>query len=458
MEHYDVVVVGASAGGFSAAVAAAESDSRLSVLLIGDEDRLPYKRTKVSKNIAQGFSRDDFALAHNLFTESNAPISYRRQTRAIAVDRDSGTVVLEAVDDGERTAEVGYRRLVLATGSRPRDTWMPKGPGHPQTPPHGIALPGAHFAYTAAQVERLRAAALGAESALVLGLGVLGVEVAEQLALMGIDVELAGRSTGVMTRELDHYASGRLRGLLESKGITVTTQAAPVRVAAAGPSDGPAEQAVTRGSGGGRSALAFSERMGPFVVDFAEGTSRRYDLLVATLGIDRNIELAAEAGLETAVGTRVEPSLATSDPTVFACGDCLEFRDGGMNHLWRHGEQQGKMAGKNVVASLAGNQLTSYPRLPFRLKCSVFDDYYYSINSPSPMEFANGDLAFVVFSPAADERYPARKEDAYLKAFHRSGIVTGIIMAGDSDNQKAYTRAVHERYTVERLADEFLLR
>ena len=60
--------------------------------------------------------------------------------------------------------------------------------------------------------------------------------------------------------------------------------------------------------------------------------------------------------------------------------------------------------------------------------------------------------------PRPDDRFPARRADAYVKAFYRGDEVTGIIMAGDSDNQKAYTRAVHERYSLERLADELILR
>lgn len=389
--HYDIVIIGGGIAGVSAARTIAASGSGVSALLISGEDRPPYKRTKISKNIAAGFAPDAFALEAGDWYETHG-IDLVVGTAAQRIDHGDQRVVLE---DGRW---VGYSKLILATGGA-ATTPLDVPDSHPRI----------HTIRVAADVERLIGALSSSSEVLVVGMGVLGVEVAEQLSTMGKHVVLLGRSSILMPRELNEPAAHRLARLFREAGVELIFES---------------------------TAELVSETT-EFVDVSVAGTRRRFDHLVYCVGMRPAGELAAKSGIETATGVLVDDHLATSAANVYACGDVAEHRDGYRTHLWHAAEFQGEVAAANALG-----ENRRYDRLNFRLKCEVFDHYFFSAGKPA--------------RPDGYEILEYDEGGMYLCLYLLEGALAGVVMVDDKDRAKIYQAAVREGWDRTRIRREFL--
>ena len=321
MENRDLIVLGGGIAGVSALRAALESDSRASVLLLNGEDRTPYKRTKISKYLAEGSSGDRFALIGEEDRNLHASIV---NSRVRSLDTGTRTVTTE---EGR---EIAYGSLVIATGALPR------------------RFPGPVFVFRSVlDGEEIRKRASVSRSAAIIGAGVLGVETAEQLSRMGLRVTLFGSAGRVMDRELDAAASELMARLLTENGVTV---ACGERIMSA------------HGVPGGAALVS------------ASGKEYTFDMAVSCVGTDPDVRVARGAGIETDRGIVVDRFLRTSAEKVFAAGDAVRLPSGSVPHLWHAAELQGGYAGRNAL----GGRI-EYPDPPFRLKCEVYGRYFFSM-------------------------------------------------------------------------------
>mgnify|MGYP000307966637 CR=1 FL=1 len=393
-DAYDVIIIGNGIAGFSAAQAVREQSPEKSVLLIGEEDRLPYKRTRLSKSIAVGFEREAFQLQpQEWYAARGIDLLIGCRVTSFATDRHTVTL-----DDGR---VLSWSRLVLATGASPLRLDVGR-----------VALPQVLVLRSAAEAERLIAALREAGTACVIGMGVLGVEVAAEMLALGKQVTLVGDCAQLMPRHLNRPTAALLRAEFEARGAK----------------------------------LIFEDR----VVDVARGarglgvTLRRHntlaaDLCVCCLGVAPNLELAQAAGLRVKRGVLVNERLQTSQPDVYAAGDVAEHPDGRVTGLWHAAEHQGRVAGINA----AGGEAVEGGR-PFRLKCEVFGRYFFSINKPPDDELSQ----FEVEESAT--------EGAYRCFYFRDGLLHGVVMADEPDRAKQYEQAVRERWEREAVRAAFL--
>ena len=404
-DEFPLVIVGAGAGGVAAAEAARDAGFTGRMLLVTHEDRLPYKRTKISKHIVDRPARDAFALHDAEWYESNGiTLITRRRVSRIDTDRS-------AVQFHDRS-EVRYRAVILAVGAEPIDPLDDAN----------LSVP-LHFPYDFASVEgvaeEVRNLTHSASAARVgiLGGGVVALELLNQFAKMGANATLMTRSGRLMARELDDHAHDLLRRSLEESGIEIYRG---VRL----------NYASIRH---GRVRLSFHD------------TSRDYfDVLVAASGSMPRISLARSSGLNVDSGVLVNPELQTSDERVFACGDCAEHPDGRITHLWRDALRQGSVAGSNAVRLLRGEALETYRYIPFRLKCEVFGHYFYSIGEPEPKSMYH----------AGFEKHVFVDSSRYVAAFTIANELLGLVMVDDREREEAYTAAVVERWTLDRFREE----
>lgn len=309
-----VVVVGHGMVGsrFAADLAAADPSVQLTVL--GQEDHDPYNRVQLSSVVAGKVD------AASLTLEQVDPARARvlRGVAAARIDRDRAVVVDTA---GE---EHPYDRLVLATGSAAR---IPAVPGLSRGPGQGL-IAGVSPLKDLADADRVLAHARPGARAVVLGAGVLGIEVATGLAGRGVDVTLVHHRERLMERQLDPDASDIVRGALERLGIRVAT------------------------SVGAQGVLAPGGRLAGVLL--SDGTSHPADFLVLCTGTVPQVELAREAGLACGTGVLVgEDLVSPTDPRIAAIGDCAE-PPSGASGLVAQGWDQARRLVEAWTADAAG--------------------------------------------------------------------------------------------------------
>ena len=284
MSASPIVIVGAGQAGFEAAAALRETGYDGPLTLIGAEPHAPYERPPLSKQfLAQdaAVGLDTVALrAADFYPKQNIDLLVGATVDRI--DRERHAVQLES---GER---LPYSRLILATGSKPRRLHVP-GADHPDV----VVL------RTLADAEALRARLTAAFLRVaVIGAGFIGLEVAAAARVAGHEVTVVEALDRVIARAVSRPVSQYLAELHGEQGVRILFEQ---RVEAIDPLGG-ASQAVRLG-----------------------GETVPADLIVVGIGVVPETGLAEQAGLDVADGVIVDEYLRTSDPAIYAIGDCARF-------------------------------------------------------------------------------------------------------------------------------------
>ena len=302
LPNREVVVVGNGMVGHRFVELAAAIPG-VAITVLGEEPRAAYDRVHLSNYFA-GTSASDLALPA---APSTATVCVGE--RVTAIDRESKTV---RTDRGRR---IGYDTLVLATGS------------YPFVPPiDGRDRPHCHVYRTIEDLDTIAASGAGAEVGVVVGGGLLGLEAANALTNMALATHVVEFAPGLMGTQLDDGGGTMLRGMIEDLGVAVHTGKNTLRIV-------PGEAARHR-------------------MEFADGDSLETDLVVFSAGIRPRDELASDCGLATGErgGIAVDDSCRTSDPDIFAIGECALY-DGRIFGLVAPGYEMAKVA----ASVLAGN-------------------------------------------------------------------------------------------------------
>ncbi|MGW6006308.1 FAD-dependent oxidoreductase [Oerskovia enterophila] len=322
----------------------------LRVTVLGDEEYDPYNRVLLSEVVA---GRADIG-ALTLPSTGDERAEVHRGAPAIAIDRGSRTVL---TSDGA----FPYDAVVLATGSSAR---IPDVPGLGSGP--GGTLPaGAHALRTLDDAREIVAATSNARRAVVIGAGVLGLEVACGLARRGLAVTVVHGGASPMDRQLGPDAGLAASRTLAELGITVRTGVRTREVVVRGRGDRGAVVAGVvlvpdaglspRAAGApGAGATGTSPDRGPG--DRAAGgrpatgpdgpaDEVSADLLVLACGTVPEATLARTAGLTVDRGVVVGHGLASpDDPDVYAIGDCAQPPEGGTGLIAQGWEQSRRLA------------------------------------------------------------------------------------------------------------------
>ena len=275
------VIVGAGQGAAQLVESLRREGLQGRIVVIGDEPYLPYQRPPLSKKYLAGEMERDrlFIKPATFYEQHRAELLLGR--RAVAIDRDTRRVRL---DDG---TALEYGTLVLATGSRERRASAP-----------GSGLGGIHYLRGIADVDGIRGELGTGRRLVVIGAGYIGLEVAASGIKHGLEVtvlELADRPlVRVVAPEMSaFYMSAHTRA-----GVRVLCNTG---------------LAAFRGEDRVREVIATT------------GESFPADFVVVGIGIVPNQELAQEAGLACQNGITVDEYCRTSDPDIYAIGDCCSF-------------------------------------------------------------------------------------------------------------------------------------
>lgn len=269
-------------GGGQAAAQAVETLRRKgytgALTIIGEEPALPYQRPPLSKKyLAGSFGRDRLPFRHQSFYDEHA-IRLHLGRRATCIDRLARTVTL---DDGSTHA---YDALLLATGSRARWVAVP-----------GADLPGVFTLRTAADVDAIRAETRPGRRAVIVGGGYIGLEAAAVLRELGLEVTVIELADRVMNRVVCEPVSRFFEAEHARHGVRILLQTG---------------------------LAAFSGDTRVRAVHCSDGGEHPADLVIVGVGVAPVDELAREAGLACNDGVEVDEYCRTSDPHIYAAGDC----------------------------------------------------------------------------------------------------------------------------------------
>lgn len=394
MEREPIVIVGAGMAATRFVEELIEAaPGRYAIHVIGDEPRLPYNRVLLSSVLTGDVGLDDIVLKPRGWWRENG-VETTTGRKVTQLDAAAHSLLL---DDGSR---VSYSKLVLATGSHAI-----------RLPIDGANLPGVHTFRDMQDVAALSHLGAGDAKVLVIGGGLLGLEAAYGLLKRGARVTLAHVMDRLMERQLDPAGAAILRRLVEEKGLRVMLQANAIRV---------------RGA-------ACVER-----VDFDDGHSIDVDAVVFAVGVRPNVELARSGGLSVDRGVKVDDSLATNDPDIFAIGECVEHRGqcyGLVGPAYDHA--------RVLAARLVGGEATYRgSTVSTNLKVS------------GVRVFSAGDVT----GQAADSEIVCKdpRLGVYRKLVISEDRLKGAILVGDASGANAYLDLIRTGDSIAAIRDELL--
>lgn len=341
-----IVIIGGSAAGPKAAAKAKRVDGSAEVIILQKDPDLsmascgyPYYIGGYFNDRNQLLCTPTGVVRDSVFYLNDKNIDARTLTEVVAIDREEKKLKINNLSSGAEEF-LSYDKLIIATGSTPI---LP--------PIKGIDLSGVTTLQSMHDADYLRTLrdSKTVRHAVIVGGGLIGIETCEAFHLAGIQMTIVERLPQILTF-LDEDLVPLVEKHIRSKGVTIIT------------SNGVSEILGTDGKVVG--------------VKLSDSTEIPCDLVVLSTGVRPNSNLAKSAGLEIGKlgGISVNEFMQTSDPDIYAVGDCIETvnRLTGEKTLAPFGDLanlQGRVAGENAAS---GNCMT-FPGTMQTSICKVFD-------------------------------------------------------------------------------------
>ncbi|QIL88500.1 hypothetical protein GNX18_00975 [Microbulbifer sp. SH-1] len=302
-EYPIYVIVGAGPVGVRCAQKLLEHSTDTQVVLIGEEDEPPYNRVRLSQYLSSDASQED--LANPVQQKKNSRLAEFRNRQIVRIDRKRKVVYDEA------GTPQPYSKLILATGSRPLIPDIP-----------GVNLPNVIPFRSFRDARRLTELRTRSKSILVVGAGALGLEAAAALKTQSNQVTLLARA-GLLGGKLSSSSENYLKSALLAMQVELKCDVHLTRLT-------------------GTSLLEKAE--------LSNGESLAVDAVVLCTGITPEVTLARACGLETSRGVQVNQYMETSDPDIYAIGECAEY-DHRIYQLVRPGFEQADICSRHICTS-----------------------------------------------------------------------------------------------------------
>ncbi len=312
MKDYSYAIVGGGLAGASAMQGIRELDKEGTILLIGGEQHLPYDRPPLSKKLWFGQKTVEEIFLH--------PRKFYYQN---GVDLSLGTFVT-SIDVGQRTVAddkggtFHYGKLLLATGGVPKRLTIPGGD-----------IEGICYYRSLDDYLKMRKEAAEDKSAVVIGGGFIGSEIAAALTVNKVKVTMIFPGPYVCDRVFPEPLGRAIGENFIKRGVKILAGDSPASVA---------------------------NKEGRFIVSATSGGRIEADMVVVGIGIRPSVELAQKGGLRTENGITVNEYLQTSEPDIYAAGDNAFFPYKALGQQmrlehWDCALSQGRLAGRNMAGA-----------------------------------------------------------------------------------------------------------
>jgi len=371
---------------------------RFTITMFGAEPYGNYNRILLS-NVLNGSQRMEEIFLNPLLWYSERNITLHAGVKATLIDRTRRIVVgkpmhpasppysLDGCDPSAPPIEEPYDKVIIATGSRP---FIP--------PMRGLEKPGVLQFRTIDDCEHIAAYAKQCARAVVIGGGLLGLEAARGLLTHGVEVTVLEALPQLMTAQLDPDSAALLKAIMEQMGVRVLLEKIATHILG--------DEHVTG-------------------LQFRDGSMLATDMVVISAGIRPITEVAQASGLTVERGIVCDDQLRTSDPDIFAVGECVQHRGvvyGLVDPIW---EQAATLADviteKNPHAAYRGSKLAT------KLKIMGVQ-----LASMGETKAAQPEDEVVVY------REPSR--GVYKKMVIRANKLVGAILLGETDTAGVLTQ------------------
>ncbi len=390
------VIIGNGVAGITAARALSESGAE--VVIYTQEAHHYYPRPRLQSFLAGEIGLEGLPLYPPAWYEKRG-IAVHLGVEVVGLNPTAKRISLA---DGR---EVSYDRLLLAAGSRP---FIP--------PIEGVDKGGVFTLRTIEDALAIKRWAEGTKRAVVVGGGLLGLEAARALMVLGLKVTVLERGPYPLQRQLDAEGGALMSELIEAMGIKVASNASSQAILGDGQASG---------------------------IMLQDGRRIKGDLILISAGVRSNVRLAQDAGLEVNRGVVVDKHLRTSAEDIYAAGDVAEFR-GQVYGIIPAAIEQARAAAANML----GRKQTEYQgTIPSNV-----------------LQVVGIDCASIgiVHPPEGEGYQELRKSRAgvYKKLVLKDGRLVGAILLGDRKDVAPISRLIQRgadvsRYTERLLDDDF---
>jgi 3-phenylpropionate/trans-cinnamate dioxygenase ferredoxin reductase component len=308
-----LVVIGASYAGIQGALSARDAGYCEPITVVADEAWLPYQRPPLSKDFLVDLATEQSLVLRDKAFFANKDIELNLGTRATDIDRRSRKVVLEG------GSELVFDKLLIGTGSHARKLPVP-----------GADLDGVRYLRTMQDAIDLKASLRGASEIVIIGGGFIGLEVAASACKLGNKVTVLESASRLLERAVSPAVSEFLLDMHRQHGVGVQLS---------------------------RTVISIEGQDGRVASVTCKNQAKiRADLVLVGVGGLPNQEIASNAGLNCTNGIAVDHHGRTSDPGIFAAGDCATHYNGFAQDWLRlesvqNAQDQAKAAGLAIAGS-----------------------------------------------------------------------------------------------------------
>jgi NADPH-dependent 2,4-dienoyl-CoA reductase/sulfur reductase-like enzyme len=331
---FDLVIVGGGLASARAIKSFREAGGTGSIALISKDSTLPYHRPPLSKKFLRGETDEEPVVEEEAFYAEHG-VEVMLETAVSSVDVRSREVHLDA-------GRLGYRKLLLASGAWPRRLQVP-----------GSDLENIFTLRTVENSKAIREAAAGAERAVVVGAGFIGMEVSASLRQIGKDVSLVHLTRWLFEQLGVEQLSDELAALYDANGVDLVL---------------------------GHQIEAFHGNGAVEAVTTKNGRRLEADLAVVGIGVEPVTDFLEGSGIELDDGVVVSERFETNVPDVYAAGDVASFFDPLFRRRrriehWSNANYQGAEVG-NVLAGADGgyDTISSFFTEVFGITIKIFGD------------------------------------------------------------------------------------
>ena len=364
--------------------------------LIGEEPYLPYQRPPLSKQYLSGAHTIDRVYLRAATFYDERKVTLHLGVRGERIDARARTVTLST------GTTLNYDKLLIATGSRARQLNIAGGD-----------LAGVHYLRTIADVDAIRAAFGTAKRITIAGGGYIGLEVAAVAVVAGLAVTVLEMEDRILKRVTTPAMSAFYHGLHTGRGVVIRTS--------------------TKVSG-----FAGNGRVEAVLTDAGERIAA--DLVIVGVGIIPNTEVAAAAGIKCDNGIVVDDRCRTSEPDIFAAGDCTNHPNALLGRRLRLESVPNAMEQARVATTNMNGGDATYASIPW------FWSDQYELKLQMVGFSSDGDVAVVRGDPVANQ---------FATFYLKNGVVVAVDAVNSPREFMASRQMVDKRSTPDpvKLAD-----